>query len=159
MRSKQSRWWARCAACVCAIVCLVLLGAWTYSTQRTVFLMTQFGDTLRLGGGVVMYLWTDANERRELSAGFGLPIEPQWRFHAGPRLFSMQWWDAPYSSTGMGRATVSIPLWIPILLSGVFAASLWRRGRAGPVPGRCAVCGYDLRGLGVGVSCPECGNR
>ena len=41
---------------------------------------------------------------------------------------------------------------------GLLCAAVWLRGRYQPIypPGRCAVCGYDLRGLDR-ARCPECG--
>jgi len=58
------------------------------------------------------------------------------------------------------------PRWPGLLLDTAFyAAILWTAfvGRSALVrtlrrrAGRCAVCGYDLRGLQPGVKCPECG--
>jgi hypothetical protein len=49
---------------------------------------------------------------------------------------------------------VGLPLW---LLAAVFAWSarwLLKRARA-PLPGHCAICGYDLRA--TPERCPECG--
>lgn len=42
--------------------------------------------------------------------------------------------------------------WFVVLAAVSGARSLMRRRR-----GRCAACGYDRRGLGAGVACPECG--
>jgi hypothetical protein len=68
----------------------------------------------------------------------------------------------------MGRSSVGgylwfVPLWIPVALSGLGAALVWRAGRHSPFgDGRCPKCGYELAGLavtadGTSAVCPECG--
>ena len=52
--------------------------------------------------------------------------------------------------------TLTLPLWIPLLLVAVPTAYLWRTDRRAK-PWQCAKCRYDLRGIEGGV-CPECGN-
>lgn len=52
---------------------------------------------------------------------------------------------------GMGEVMVVLPLWVPLLVSGVATALAARRQRGG-----CAACGYDLTGLD---RCPECGRE
>jgi hypothetical protein len=70
------------------------------------------------------------------------------------------WSPAPPASV-IGRRTVRLPYWIPVLLLAIPAA--WLAGgayRAGlrKKRGLCRGCGYSLRGLGDGeVVCPECG--
>lgn len=65
-------------------------------------------------------------------------------------------WYGRRSINGFGIVSdlVRVPLWMPVVLTGVPAAALWWRGR-GPKPGHCR-CGYDLAGIAEGV-CPECG--
>jgi len=58
-------------------------------------------------------------------------------------------------------SSLTIPLWLPLLLSAVFPIS-WvllrsqRLRRRYLASGCCATCGYDLRGARAG-RCPECG--
>lgn len=59
-----------------------------------------------------------------------------------------------------GFNSVSIPLWVPILLSGgVFFLSHRFDLRCLRIDqGRCVKCGYDRAGLkDAGAACPECG--
>ena len=61
----------------------------------------------------------------------------------------------PGWSTPGGRGfTVLVPLWIPLLLTAISTAILWRRDRI--PPGHCQRCGYNLTG-NVSGRCPECG--
>lgn len=49
-----------------------------------------------------------------------------------------------------------VPLWPWVVVFGGAGALFWWRSRGALAPGRCRVCGYDLRGL-PGTRCPECG--
>ena len=54
----------------------------------------------------------------------------------------------------------SVPRWIPLLVvAGATAAAWWVDARARRLSraGACPACGYDRRGLEVGMVCPECG--
>jgi hypothetical protein len=71
---------------------------------------------------------------------------------AGPR------WDVWTWSRSQG--VVTVPLWPfagGLMGAGWLLASHGWRARRGP--GTCAACGYDLRGIGAGAVCPECGSR
>lgn len=59
-------------------------------------------------------------------------------------------------TTALSLRVVYVPLW-PLLTASVAAAGLlWWRVRGLVLPGHCASCGYDLKGL-AGGTCPECG--
>ena len=68
----------------------------------------------------------------------------------------------------MHRPTLPLyPLWPGFALNTLFYAALawgvWQvplviRRRRRRSKGKCVRCGYDLKGLGVGGVCPECGN-
>lgn len=83
------------------------------------------------------------------SSLYGFGLETPWRpYHT-------RWGSGVIATHG-----VAIPLWpIPIgaLCLACYSHGLVRGGRARD-HGRCAACGYDLRGLGTGM-CPECGTR
>lgn len=53
--------------------------------------------------------------------------------------------------------SVDVPLLAPIMALGAAAAWSTSYYRAIRSAGRCATCGYDLRGLGERTRCPECG--
>ena len=82
-----------------------------------------------------------------------------WSFKQGMYINNpgVQHWRtvAPW---GTGTA---VPLWMPLAASGGLtlafgAPSIFRRRKR---PGHCPACGYDLRGLPAGASCPECGGN
>ena len=52
---------------------------------------------------------------------------------------------------------LNVPLWVPLGASVVGSAVLFFTTRKGRKPGVCGKCGYDLKGLGEGARCPECG--
>lgn len=64
-------------------------------------------------------------------------------------MFSLPFWHA------------MVPLYAPLLLSLTLIVALlaWprTRGAGRRRRGRCAGCGYAMRGLAVGAGCPECG--
>jgi hypothetical protein len=97
----------------------------------------------------------------------------RWRWTtSAPSTFSA-WRDEPRYTLGFGRArplykgagwsetrrVLIVPYGLLIALAGAaplvrLAARAWRRLRRSQ--GRCAACGYDLRGTPSG-GCPECG--
>jgi hypothetical protein len=60
-----------------------------------------------------------------------------------------------YTSSGGTQRQLSIPLWIPFVLTAIPTAFLWWRDRPCKL-GHCQNCGYDLTG-NVSGRCPECG--
>jgi hypothetical protein len=90
-----------------------------------------------------------------------------------PSLSRMEWGSIDDSTTPFGQTRTIGPMrveWGGVLLAGVAqgaalwgvlwslaAARRWLRQRRFASVGCCAACGYDLRGLGAGAACPECG--
>jgi hypothetical protein len=69
-----------------------------------------------------------------------------------------RWLPAHAPSTGGMGWWISIPLWIPFLISATPTGYLFWLGRRRIPPGHCRKCGYNLTGNVSGV-CPECGER
>ena len=70
-----------------------------------------------------------------------------------------QWWPT-YSRVRQGPTFVLIPLYLPMLLFGAWAAYFLHpvhRRRKRRKLGLCVKCGYDVRGSAE--RCPECGER
>jgi hypothetical protein len=81
---------------------------------------------------------------------------PKWTLARHDSVFD-EWWFTHHYGVGMHRWAV--PIW-PFALA--LAAAWWftrpRSKRSGTTcAGACPSCGYDLRGLQAGSSCPECG--
>lgn len=79
------------------------------------------------------------------------------RFEAWRSLGGFDW--APWMDHYAGAVRVNVPLWIPLVVTGLPACILGRlewRARQALRVWRCA-CGYDRRGLAMGAQCPECG--
>ncbi len=57
------------------------------------------------------------------------------------------------------KLAIVLPFWVVLAAFGPLTTWLWwrdwRANRWGP--GQCAACGYDLAGLDLGATCPECG--
>jgi hypothetical protein len=71
-------------------------------------------------------------------------------------------WSFTFAGDRVSRRA-DIPLWAPFLLTVLPTGLLWRgtlRARRRESVGRCATCGYDLKGLATPTTpCPECGAR
>jgi hypothetical protein len=91
----------------------------------------------------VYFLNFAAKEHPRMSAGWGLAYRERGGF-----------------GWGRGGAYVwllRVPMWCPVMLFALLAASCFRIARMSRRPGCCAACGYDLRGTPSGWICPECG--
>ncbi len=136
-RTRRVAKWTGVAACV------VIAVAWMIS--------------LRPVGGLSGYGWPNlmvAVSNGEIRLIRGLPFRgpvhsnrfepgvvwlPHWRFDMNAR-----------------TQFITLPLWLPFLLTAIPTVILWRRDRRIP-PGHCQRCGYDLTG-NVSGRCPECGS-
>ena len=77
-------------------------------------------------------------------------VQPSWR--------AWGWeWMLVNQKSGWHRFAAA-PIWFPGAAAGACGGLLvWWGRRARGVAGACAKCGYDLKGLGAGAVCPECG--
>ncbi len=55
-----------------------------------------------------------------------------------------------------GSWSITLPLWMALVLTATPAGVLWRRHRRS-LPGQCKRCRYDRKGLAPDALCPECG--
>lgn len=104
-------------------------------------------------------VWTSPVPERSLPLNLinmtGIERWSHWRIGA----FAMRW----ERGTAVGcEVFVRLPYWFVMAVCGlpwmVVGVCAFRR-RLAARRGRCVKCGYDLRGLGVGAICPECGNE
>ena len=105
---------------------------------------------LALGGGLLKLGGSHPWQAGRLVWGCTPVDEFGWTFYSS---------SAPTSS-GDWDWYLRIPLWAPVLLAAMPTAWLWWRDRPSRrrrLAGVCLKCGYDLRGLGAGGLCPECG--
>lgn len=147
--------WAAAAVWVAAAA-LLALGLWRPGTLAT------GGLAVGVKGGQVEVAWSSGRVSRQRIA-WGVQTE---RGSASVLAPSGLWWRprAEVVDLGMTRgdgspellAVAMCPLWPMAVLGGGVAGVLWWRTRRVVLPGHCAGCGYDLRGLGGG-RCPECG--
>lgn len=84
----------------------------------------------------------------------GTPMVGGWSWELSPlpKGGPGTWW---ITWTPTAKGTGSVPLWAPLVASGVWLA--WAARRWTPGAGAlCRSCGYDCAGL-AGDRCPECG--
>jgi hypothetical protein len=101
--------------------------------------------------------YSDRSARSHLMSR--LPVRG-WAFKAAPLAGSPRIEITPrfqHASAPIPGWAVQLPLWIPLLVTGLPAGWLWWR-HLRMAPYQCAACGYDLRGA-VGEVCPECGTK
>lgn len=85
-----------------------------------------------------------------LASALGSPAGAYW----------LVWGWARVDPTAPLSTGVVVPIWPFAVLaigSGCVCVRLGVRARRRARTGRCAACGYDLRGLEAGTRCPECG--
>ena len=88
------------------------------------------------------------NEGVWISGPFGLNLSPHHFGFVLPR-------SRIIAVSGVqARLTVTVPMWLPLVVFAIPTAILWRRDRR-PRKGHCQHCGYNLTGNESGV-CPEC---
>jgi hypothetical protein len=131
------------------------------------------------GGMLLRRTRGSARFRFDPSSQLAEPVDERWRHDAG--FVSVPQWTLPpvatwfswpgvraghgYQSTlggfGVSDSEIEFRYWLLVVLAGIVPAARVpgllraRRRRRRQRRGRCAECGYDLRG--GGVRCPECG--
>ena len=101
-----------------------------------------------------VWLTSGALVVEERAAWSGLVLR-DWMVGRHPWVLPTAWYRrTPLAGIGGTTATV-IPLWPGVVGLGLCAWALRAKGRR---EGCCAQCGYELKGLGVGAVCPECGS-
>jgi hypothetical protein len=110
-------------------------------------------------GSVPLYGWWWPSRRCFVYVGGGdvefALVKEQMSYPAfsyGVRKSGSYRWLPSYNTIDGWR--ISVPLWMPVIVSGVLTMLLLHRARQ-PIPGRCR-CGYDLANTTSG-RCPECG--
>lgn len=159
MRRRLARigMWAAGAVCVAAAA-LLARGLWRPGT------VGMGGLAVGVRSGQIEGAWSSGRVSRQPIA-WGVQTE---RGSASVLAPTGLWWRprAEVVDLGMTRpdgspellAVAMCPLWPVAVLGGGVAGMLWWRTRRVVMPGHCAGCGYDLRGLGGG-RCPECGRE
>ncbi len=141
VRGHKGRWVFPAGLAWCAAwIALMWLGRGT-----VIFAYLGDGWTVQIGAGCVAVVWNKPN-------GWDTDV-PAWGAQRND--FGRFFW-APRWSSGPGSMLVMLPLWIPLLLTGLL--TLWFGLRFRRPAGRTNLCecGYDLTGNTTGV-CPECG--
>ena len=141
-------------------VCVLLLVAWGTAPFWVISFIWS-GSAVGLGQGCVSYSRIEGS-RMQSPTG----VTQGWSAYH-PLRWEMRWWGPFYtemrgSSQARGQSRIvqmlarriTVPLWIPFLLTAIPTAWLFWRDRKHP-PGHCHWCGYNLRGLPV-ARCPEC---
>ena len=134
---KHAKW-------VALVLMLALLGVWLFSGQYSIFSARHI-DSPYFSWGRVWY-----QNRRYWERSFPrLATNPPWKLQLG---FV---WEVEDDSV-----CIAIPLWIAPAITLLPTSFLWyRHFRAVSRirSNRCVKCRYDLRGLAMGATCPECG--
>ncbi len=154
-RARRIAKWTGVVVCVVIVVTFVASHWWS---------IEWVGGRCRVfvGGGGVYFVYGEvAGQDIVLNIG-----QPGWftgafgiteggdvrRVYGVPHYWGFQYWASPENGVD---AYLTIPLWLPFLLTTVPTFILWRRDRR-PPPGHCQRCGYNLTG-NVSGRCPECG--
>jgi hypothetical protein len=149
------------AAAVSLAMALAVVGLWvrSYFARDTLWIVLRRGHPEHLAavcaisGQVQLNLvrpWDDhqANHR------FTYACDPISTSFAASHLWAFS--DARGDgSGGFAQWMVQVPIWCPLTLVMIAAATLWRLRPRTPGHGNCATCGYDLRA--TPDRCPECG--
>ena len=130
------------ASLLSLLLCVATVVLWVRSYTRADHLVICHGSENWC------YLCTVRGEAR-------IVAEPMWTSWNGRRLFSLSSDQVGYLSMKSYRSSVTIPLWLIVVV--IVCRTIWRHRmrRVDPML-FCRNCSYDLTGNTSGV-CPECG--
>ncbi|MCC6359748.1 MAG: hypothetical protein IT450_13465 [Phycisphaerales bacterium] len=140
---------------ICGFVIVVVAVAACFRWKAVAYIPEGGNAIFVLEGGTLEISWADTANY------FGLGESRVRFFHYDRSLsvaageFLRAFATLPDLQATSKLRTLTIPLWLPLLMIGIPTASCWRRLRR-PAPGCCKKCGYDLTG-NVSGTCPECG--
>jgi len=106
-----------------------------------------------VAGRIGWFTWDTGHFRIEYERGVTLE-NSRWGIRPWPYIH----WNSPSvdRGPGVGQYVIALPLWMPALaLLGSWHV-LRRRGWHLD-EWQCRRCGYDRRGISIGLPCPECG--
>lgn len=132
------------------VVCVAIAAGFVVSTWRSAYWYPDPRTMIVLGNGQVTVMYSRYSDARDFT-----PASTDANPHGGG-----QWWWYPRFFDGGNGTWAHLPLWCLFAAVLIPTAMLWYRDSARyrrRHPLRCAGCGYDRRGLGFEVVCPECG--
>ncbi len=138
-----------------------LVTRWVMTQRGTVLMGVDRYDSLAPGADELSTQWAPSMgwSREAIAATGQSSNRPWWRWEAGERYVA----DVGFISAsrqGVESRIVLVPLWLIAAVVGAPMLLGWarrRRARRREAGGRCVKCGYDRRGLGKTMACPECG--
>lgn len=157
-RTSMQRWLIRAGL----LWCTLLVAAAGISLRWGVRLIDgQKAYAAQISCGAISAYWTSQTPQRGLAGQFWKGACDTWRPFKSWRDVAFYWSvyaiRPRFDSSSSIAGSVSVPLWLPLLVVAVPTYRLWRRTSRFP-RGFCAHCGYNLTGNTSGV-CPECGTR
>lgn len=133
------------------VLCALCVAVWITGELRW-FGWWNGGEGIRLTAGGVEVIWAPAWRDHWHGPGFFWKRSPPGRTD-----WAFSFW---FLGSGTRGFMVFIPLWIPVLVTGLAGSFAWYLDRAADRRirnGACPKCDYDRRGLALGAPCPECG--
>ncbi len=141
----------RTGRCLCLLVCLLALGLWIANGWLFIAISDWPHFDVTVDYGIVNGMFPAAGISESFARRPTIEVWPV------ANTLEWGWWDWNIDTHGGTQLSVSCPLWALFLFSLVCALLLRGRGASASArAGRCAKCGYDLRGT-IEPRCPECG--
>ena len=153
-------------------VCLLILAAWTASTQSIFEYLNTDGNVFisfslysgRLAATYIVYDYADSKTVRNFDSPAlwrrrRITRNGSWKERIGLHLPQVRRGDGfmgMCNPTPSKETTLRFPLWIPFAAIAMPTGFLFLRDRRRIPPGHCQTCGYNLTANTSGI-CPECG--